>query len=173
MGEATSEPECFERAFELFKSQAEKDPEDDVVFAEWGVSLLNLQNLSMILPFQEEKRLVFREAEDRLEWARRHGNLHASYHLACLHSLQGNLDASNRFLSRAEVMGALPPHEELIEDEWLESWPRNPPFRSSRRAAQRKEEMIKRGRFLSLIPDFLGSAYKREEFTIINYFNLV
>ena len=128
LGEATNEPECFEKAFELFRTQAEKDPEDDVVFAEWGVSLLSFAELVDDPSLPTRKEAVFREAEDRLEWARRHGNLHASYHLACLHSLQGNLDAANHFLERADVMGVLPPPDELIEDEWLDAVQATPQF---------------------------------------------
>jgi len=128
LGEATGDPECFEKAFELYKAQAEKDPEDDIVFAEWGVSLLSFAELVDDPSLPDRKASVFREAEDRLEWARRHGNLHASYHLACLHSLQENVEAANYFLQKAEVFGVLPPADELIEDEWLEAVRPTPQF---------------------------------------------
>ncbi len=121
LGEATNETECFEKAFELFRSQAERDAEDDIVFAEWGVSLLTFADMVDDPSLPGRKEILFKEAEDRLEWARRLGNLHASYHLACLHSLQGNVEASLYFLKRGEALGALPPLDEILEDEWLET----------------------------------------------------
>ena len=130
LGEVTGEPECYEKAFELFRAQGEKDPEDDVVFAEWGLALLSFAELMDDPSLPEKKETVFREAEDRLEWSRRNGNLHATYHLACLHSLQGNLDLSNLFLQKAEAFAVLPPAEELLEDEWLQALRPTPSFQA-------------------------------------------
>ena len=58
------------------------------------------------------------------------GNIHAHYHLACLYSLLNEQDKAFYFIKKADDFDALPPIQDLLEDDWLENLRKTPNFQN-------------------------------------------
>ncbi len=121
LGEITSDVESFKNALELFESIIAEDPEDDFVWNDWAVALIHFAELVREPAKPEEGMAFMALAEERLLRALSLGNLHALYNLACLHSIKGEFEASLHYLQKALQAQALPPLQDLLEDEWLEA----------------------------------------------------
>ena len=119
LGELTANVESLYQAVDLYLPLFETDQEDAILWGDFGYTLLNLSELVYDPVHAERGEELRREAEKRLLHAAEVGNSDANYHLACLYSLAGLVDASIHFLKRAEAMDALPPQEDLEHDEWL------------------------------------------------------
>ncbi len=119
-GEMMGEVESLQRAHDLFQSIIKVDEEDDGAWCEWGYLLLNLAELleDRLHPEQGERFRALAEA--KLVHAAKLGSGIAHYHLACLYSLAGLTEAAITSLKRAEDSDALPPLEDLEQDERLE-----------------------------------------------------
>src|SRR5690606_35496032 len=85
---------------------------------DWALTLLNLGDLIENEGASDE---LYREAEHKMIEAAKLGNTHAYYALSCLYSVIGDLDNSLRLLEKANTFEALPPIDELLEDDWLEN----------------------------------------------------
>ena len=94
------------------------DEENDTVLIDWAMTLINLATHSHD---SSESDQFFRDAEHKIHVAMRLGNLQTYYHLACLYSLQGQCDKGMRCLEKARANEALPPLDELLQDEWLDN----------------------------------------------------
>lgn len=121
LGEQTSDLDCFHRAQEIFEFLAEQDPEDDFVFNEWASLLIHYADLVKEPAHPERATQIYTLAEDKLRYAMHLGNAGAVYNLACLYSITGDTQASIHFLQKAHEMLALPPLQDLLDDDWLEN----------------------------------------------------
>lgn len=120
LGELNDDAESFYRSFEHFATYSSYEGEDETVWCEWGVALLNFALLILDPLHPEEGISIFELAESKLIHALALGQLNASYHLACLYSLNGNYNASMNYLERASRTGVLTSLDELLHDDWLE-----------------------------------------------------
>ncbi|WP_204592956.1 tetratricopeptide repeat protein, partial [Candidatus Similichlamydia epinepheli] len=121
LAEATSDPECFFRAFEHYRILSEIDPEDDIVWGEWGICILSFIKSSVpqhyILSYYEAH---LQEAEEKFLMSLRLGNQMVFYNLACIYSVRGDIDKALKCFSKAVEVGVVPSLEEVLEDSWLD-----------------------------------------------------
>lgn len=118
LGELSSEEECFQRALNYFRIAAMNEEENENIWLEWGLTLINLAHVSFDAASIPQ---IYLEAEQKIIRAGQLGNQHAYYHLACLYSLNGRLNEAMNLLEKASRLDILPPVEELLHDEWLEA----------------------------------------------------
>ncbi len=118
LGELTAESDHFYRAVHHYRLSMKNDEENDAVLIDWAMTLINLATHSHD---SSESDQFFRDAEHKIQVAMRLGNLQTYYHLACLYSLQGQCDKGMRCLEKARANEALPPLDELLQDEWLDN----------------------------------------------------
>lgn len=113
-GQLTSQSDLFHRSIHHYQLAHQKETENDQIILDWALTLINLGQT-------EDSLTHFKEAEYKMIQAARLGNTHSYYHLACLYSLQADLEKAAHFLEKAHSFQALPPSQELLEDEWLEN----------------------------------------------------
>ena len=118
LGELTFEPHYFTQAINSFNLALRQNEENDLVYLEWGLTLISLAEQDEL---PEPKKQYFLEAEQKIIRSGQLGNQHAYYHLACLYSLLNRYEDSIRLLMKAEEQEVLPTIEELMEDEWLDN----------------------------------------------------
>lgn len=120
LGESAEDIEPLHKACELFKQLLIIDQDDENSWSEWGVSLINMAQLTYepALPMQAHRYLI--EAEGKFQHAIALGHQPSYYNLACVYSLLGDFAASVAYLEKAERNQALPAPEEILSDEWLE-----------------------------------------------------
>ncbi len=121
LGELNSDIDSFHKAIEHFHELVQKDPEDEMAWNDYGLTLLNLGVLTNDPAHRAQAHLLFEKAERKLQQAVSLGNVHAFYNLACLYALTENPAAAMHYMERAEQSDALPPVEDVMHDEWLES----------------------------------------------------
>jgi tetratricopeptide (TPR) repeat protein len=117
LADLTAEVEHFYRATHHFRLAHKREDENDTVILDWGICLISLAQHVHDLG---EAELLFRDAEYKLNEAAKLGNMEALYSLACLHSLKGHYEVAMRFVEKCHAAEALPPLNELLEDEWLD-----------------------------------------------------
>ncbi len=118
MGELASSCECFYKASHHFRLACARDEENDQVILDWALSLINLAEH---MHDRQDADATYRDAEYKLIKAARLGNIQAYYQLGCLCALLGQYDRALRFLEKADHYDALPPIDEILEDEWLDN----------------------------------------------------
>jgi tetratricopeptide (TPR) repeat protein len=118
LGELTSVEECFHRALNYFRIAANNDEENEYVWLEWGIALINLAHITYDSALQNQ---YYQEAEQKINRAGQLGNQNAYYHLACLYSLNNRLAEAMNLIEKAAKLDVLPSMEELLHDDWLES----------------------------------------------------
>ena len=127
LGEVMGENEPFHKAIEYFRQLIEEDGEDDLVWNDWGLALLNLSELTREgAPGETHLR---EEAENKLLQAASLGCAQAYYNLACLYALMNCHQSAMFFLEKADANGGLPPLDDILQDEWLESLRQTDMFR--------------------------------------------
>ncbi len=126
LGELTSELEYFQRALHCMRLAARKEEDNEQILLDWGIVLINISQYTHDVA---EADLSLREAEMKITQAAKLGNLQAYYQLASLHSLLGNYDRAICFMEKAEAFDALPPLEDLLQDDWIEGLRSTPFFR--------------------------------------------
>jgi tetratricopeptide (TPR) repeat protein len=117
LGELHGEIDNFYRALHYFKLAFKHDEENDQIILDLGITLINVAQHTSD---STEAEQCYRDAEMRLTAAAKAGNLQAYYHLACLYSLLAQIEKAVDFLKKAECYDALPPIEEVLQDEWLD-----------------------------------------------------
>jgi tetratricopeptide (TPR) repeat protein len=125
VGEAFGEIDYFYRAIHHYRLDLKQTDENETVLLEWGTTLINIGQYTSDKDVAEQSN---REAEIKLVQAARLGNEEAFYQLGCLYSLLGRHDKSLHFLQKSHKADTLPPIEDLLEDEWLDSLRLNPLF---------------------------------------------
>lgn len=118
LGELLCETDYFYRAIHHLRLSLKQDEENDNMILDWGIALMNIAQHTPVLTDVEQ---VMADAEQKLTLAAKLGNIQGYYYLACLYSLLDQLDRSMAFLMKADYFNALPPLEELLNDEWLET----------------------------------------------------
>lgn len=117
----------FYKAGHHFRLAASREEENDQILLDWALSLINLADHS---PDRDAADDYFREAEHKLIKAAKLGNVQAYYHLGGLAAILRQCDAAIGFLKKADYFDALPPLEEILEDEWLDNIKHLPEFRT-------------------------------------------
>jgi tetratricopeptide (TPR) repeat protein len=118
LGELNSDIDRFFRAIHHYRLCLKRDEENDSIILDWALALINLAEHAYS---SAEADQFYRDAEHKLLTAAKLGNLQSFYHLSCLYSLLGNHERAMHFLEKANTNHSLPPLEELLHDEWLES----------------------------------------------------
>jgi tetratricopeptide (TPR) repeat protein len=121
LGEQTADVECFHQAIDQFQMLLTVDREDGMVWSEYGLTLLNLAQLVHDAALPDKSLQYYEDAADKLLCAVSLGCLQASYYLACLFSLLRRFDDAMFYIERADSQDALPPIDEVMRDDWLES----------------------------------------------------
>lgn len=119
LGERISDAECLGRAAEQFEAILSQDPEDEMAWNECGLALLNLAELVRDAALPYKSRHYLELAEHKFHQAVALGCTQAYYSSVCFYSLSGNYPEALFFLEKAEQYGALPPLEEMMNDDWL------------------------------------------------------
>lgn len=118
LGELTSEIDNFYRAAHHFRLAMKNDDENDTVLVDWATTLINIAGHSHD---SSESDQFYRDAEHKFQIAMRLGNLQTYYHLACLYSLTGQCEKGMHCMEKAREYDALPPIDEMLQDEWLDN----------------------------------------------------
>ncbi len=117
LGELKEEVDYFYRAIHHYRLSFKHDEENDTIILDWGISLINLAQYTHD-PAEADQ--CYRDAEHKLMAAAKLGNLQSYYHLSALYSLMGNYDLSIAYLEKADQAQALPPIDEILQDQWLD-----------------------------------------------------
>ena len=119
--------DTFYKAAHHFRLASTRDEENDQIILDWALSLINLAEH---MHDSEAASGCFLDAEHKLIKAAKLGNVQAFYHLGCLASILRQYTAAIRFLEKADHFDALPPLDEINDDEWLDNVKHLPDFRS-------------------------------------------
>ena len=117
LGELIHEVDLFYRAIHHLRLALKHDEDNDQIVLDWGIALINIAQHTGILTDVDQ---LMHDAEQKLTLAAKLGNIQAYYYLSCFYSLMRQFDQSMYFLLRAAHFHALPPIEELLDDDWLE-----------------------------------------------------
>ncbi len=118
LGELLGETDYFYRAIHHLRLAQKQDEDNDSIILDWGIALINIAQHTSVMTDIEQ---VMGDALQKLTLASKLGNVQGYYYLACLYSLQDQIDRGMAFLMKADYFNALPPLEELLNDEWLEN----------------------------------------------------
>jgi tetratricopeptide (TPR) repeat protein len=121
LGEVAEDSDCIARSMDHFEALAVRDPDDELVWDEWGCALLHLARLIDEPLHPGEAQRLRRDADSKLQRAVGLGCGDALYHLAWLHAQEGRDEVAIECLRRSEAAGSLPPRELMLQDEWLRS----------------------------------------------------
>jgi tetratricopeptide (TPR) repeat protein len=108
----------YQKALYLYHLAALQQPDDEVIWLDWGFCYIHLAHYSLHLPEMES---LYLEAKGKICRAGSLGHPQAYYALACLYSLLESPSKAIFFLQKAHQAQALPPIEDLLEDPWLEN----------------------------------------------------
>lgn len=129
LGDAVYELEPYHKAIEHFEYLMHADPENDIVYLDYGMALTCLGLLVHDIHHPEKYLSFLHQAEVQFKQAAALGNTQAFYQIAGLFSILGDYDQAMHYLERAKFCGILPGIEDLLHDEWLEKLRNTLPFR--------------------------------------------
>jgi len=115
LAEASGDEETLKRSINYFFLASKQDPENDLIWLEWGIALIHLAEVS------NKSDDYFLDAEQKIMKSGQLGNQSAYYQLACLCSITKRYDQAMTFIENAKKHDALPTIEEIMEDEWLDN----------------------------------------------------
>lgn len=118
LGHHTGESEFYKRALPFFRLATRQDEENEQIWLDWGVCLIHLAHHILDVDFMNQ---LYCDAEQKITKAGSLGNPAAYYHLACLYSILGRTDEAMDLIQKSLTLKALPPLEEMLEDEWLDN----------------------------------------------------
>jgi Tfp pilus assembly protein PilF len=125
MGHLSGDSEYYKKALLSFRLAAVQEEENDSLWLEWGLCLIHLAHHTIDTQFMDQ---LYLSAEQKISKAGQLGHPSAYYNLACLQSILGQTEAALHLIQKALSLKALPPIEELLEDEWLEALRATPQF---------------------------------------------
>lgn len=117
LGELLGDTDTFYRAIHHFRLALKRDEDNDSIILEWGVTLIHIAQHTPVLSDIEQLMV---EAEQKLIYASKMGNIQGYYNLCCLYSLLGQYEKALHFLQKANTYHSLPPLEDLLADDWLD-----------------------------------------------------
>lgn len=129
-GELAHDLDSIHKAMEILEELVHADPEDDVLWGQYGMILMTLAEISSAHESNDTSAAMFADAESKLKRAIAYGSTVAHYNIACLYSLTSNKPGAMRHLEIAEKQNALPLVDEILEEEWLDSLHDMPEFRA-------------------------------------------
>ncbi|MDP1608130.1 MAG: hypothetical protein Q8L98_02310 [Chlamydiales bacterium] len=118
LGHMTLDKEYYSRAVQSFALAVRQDEENEKSWLEWGLCLVHLAHHTID---ETTMNQLYFEAEQKIIRAGSLGNANAHYHLACLYSILGRYPEAMNLIRQALHLKALPPFEEILEDEWLDN----------------------------------------------------
>lgn len=121
LGEMVSDVDILRESITQYEIAISIDPEDDLAWGGLGVSLISLSEMLDDPMHKAEVADLRRKAELNLLHAASLGCDQSYYSLACLFSLAEDVDESLYFLEKARSKNALPPVEDIMNDEWLDN----------------------------------------------------
>lgn len=130
LGELVGDVDCFHKAIEHYQSFLAEDNEDEMVWNDYGLTLLNLAELLYDPTLPHLSQLCMAQAEEKFLHAISLGYSAAFYNLACLYSITKHFPQAMYYMEKAEQQRSLPSLDEILEDEWLENLRLTPEFRS-------------------------------------------
>ena len=130
LGELNSDVNYFNHSVEVFQEVVQNEPEDEMAWNDYGLAFLHLAILTYDPTINSELcDQFFLQAETRFQKAISLGNQHAFYNLASLNALRNNPIEAIHYLEKGELANALPPIDDVIHDEWLDSLRDQPAYR--------------------------------------------
>lgn len=117
LGELIYDVDQFYRAIHHLRLALKHDEDNDHIILDWGIALINIAHHTPVLTDVDQ---LMDDAKQKLTLAAKLGNIQAYYYLSCVHSIMRQYDQSIYFLMKADHFHALPPAEELLNDEWLD-----------------------------------------------------
>jgi tetratricopeptide (TPR) repeat protein len=121
----SSESEYYKRAIHFYRLAIRQEEENDQVWLDWGICLINLAHHTLDVDFMNQ---LYMDAEQKITRAGTLGNPGAYYALAELYSILGRSQEAMEFVYRACAARALPTIEDLLDDDWLENLRATPAF---------------------------------------------
>ncbi|MBT3393670.1 MAG: tetratricopeptide repeat protein [Waddliaceae bacterium] len=128
LGTLVSDVDALSKALALFENAVGGDNEDDMAWNEWGMTLLYISQMLQDPAQQNETQQYTEGAEEKLLRAVFLGNIPALYNLAALYSLTNNTDAAIHYLRRSYESRAMPPLDDILNDDWLQNLRNTPDF---------------------------------------------
>ncbi len=130
LGDAAMDVEAFHKSIEQFQLVLTRNNEDEMAWNDYGVTLIHLAQLIQDPSKADQSRKIYEVAESKLMQSVALGCTQAYYNLACLYTLTENFTMAMQYLEKAAAADALPPIEEILHDEWLETLRQTPAFRA-------------------------------------------
>lgn len=118
LAELQQDPLTYQRAIVHYKVAFRSNVENDNILLDWGLTLINFAETE---EEPQQKAYLMEEAEQKLFCSAKMGNPQAYYQLACYYSLCGLCKEAITWIKKANSIQALPPINELLEDDWLEN----------------------------------------------------
>lgn len=118
LGHTTFDLEHYKRATTFFRLALRQDEENDHIWHDLGLCLIHLGEQTSDPDLRAE---YYWDAEQKISQAGALGNSAALYSLACLYSLQSKTQEAMTFIHKSLGARALPPIDEMLDDEWLEN----------------------------------------------------
>ncbi len=125
LGHMSLDREYYTRALHFFRLAARQNEEDETVWLEWGLCLVHIAHHTLDT---YEMNQLYAEAELKILKAGALGHPNTHYHLACLFSILGKFEEAMDLIRQAYQLRALPPIDEILEDEWLDNLRSTEPF---------------------------------------------
>jgi tetratricopeptide (TPR) repeat protein len=118
LGELLDDKDILEKALIHFKIAEKTHFEDGALFSDHALTKIHLAEISLS---SEERYHYYKEAEYKLMQSAKLGFTEAYYHLAALYSLSCEYEKAILFLNKCVTFDALPPLDDVMDDEWLEN----------------------------------------------------
>lgn len=118
LGHLSGDTDSYKRALHHFQLAARQEEENDVLWLEWGLCLIHLAHHTIDVETMDQ---LYFDAEQKISRAGQLGNPQAHYHLACLYSILGQTTYAMELIRMALRARALPPLDEILDDDWLEN----------------------------------------------------
>lgn len=129
LGDLNADIECLQHSIDLFHELVLEEPEDELSWNDYGMSVMSLAVLTNDPISHEKSQQLFEQAEAKFIRAVALGNIDSYYNLGCLYALTNNPPAALHYLEKAERAGAIPSADTVLHDEWLENLRNDQGFR--------------------------------------------
>lgn len=120
IGDFAESVEHYQAAVEHYKRILERDSEDDEIYLECAIAMIEMAKLQTDVHFSQAVANLYISSEQLLQHALALGNQESYYSLAGLYSLTGRLQNAFHYLSKAHLIHPLN-IDELNSDEWFDN----------------------------------------------------